>query len=94
MQKMPQEGTFCVTAVPASLYTQDRYDLLSPPSRSLYGHNNVPLDFVGQVHVVIERGDRKIEESVFVVRDLATSLLGSHAPSNFETKHDSPSEHH
>ena len=60
----------------ASLYTQDRYDPLSPSSRPLYSPNNVPPDTIGQVDAVIERGDRKIEESVFVVRDLATSLLG------------------
>ena len=54
MQKMPQEGTFCVTAVPASLYIQDRYDPLSPPSRPLYGPNNVPLDTIGQVDAFIE----------------------------------------
>lgn len=61
--------------MPTFVYTQDRFNPLSPPSKPLYGPNNTPLDTIGQVDAVIEWGDRKIER-VFVVRDLATPLLG------------------
>ncbi|KAF7646649.1 hypothetical protein LDENG_00184290 [Lucifuga dentata] len=65
-----------VTAIPESEYTQDRYGNHSAPLRPLLGPANKPLDVIGQVYAVIQRGDRKIEEEVFIVKHLTTPLLG------------------
>ena len=65
-----------VTAIPESVYTMDRYGSHTATRRPLLGPANQPLDVKGQVHAVIQRGDRKIEEEVFIVKDLTTPLLG------------------
>ena len=65
-----------VTAIPESVYTMDRYGSHTATRTPLLGPANQPLDVKGQVHAVIQRGDRKIEEEVFIVKDLTTPLLG------------------
>ena len=65
-----------VTAIPETEYTQEKYDSYTVTHRPLLGPASQPLDVKGQVHAVIQRGDRKIEEEVFIVKDLTTPLLG------------------
>lgn len=65
-----------VTAIPETEFKQDRYGRHSAPCRPLLGPANQPLDVKGLVHAVIQRGDRKIEEEVFIVKDLTIPLLG------------------
>ncbi|GAA6090296.1 uncharacterized protein K02A2.6-like [Tachysurus ichikawai] len=64
-----------VTAIPESEFTLDRYGRHSAPRRPLLGPADQPLDVKGQVHAVIQIGDKKIKE-VFIVKDLTTLLLG------------------
>ena len=65
-----------VTAIPETEYTQEKYGSYTVTHRPLLGPASQPLDVKGQVHAVIQRGDRKIEEEVFIVKDLTTPLLG------------------
>ena len=63
-----------VTAIPESVYTVDKYGSHRATGRPLLGPANQPLEV--KVHAVIQRGDRKIEEEVFIVKDLTIPLLG------------------
>lgn len=65
-----------VTAIQETEYVQDRYGSHTAPHRPLLSPANQHLDVKGQVHAVIQRGDRKIEKEVFIVKDLTTPLLG------------------
>lgn len=54
---------------------QERYGCHTAPQRPLLGPAIQPLDVYGQVHAVIQRGNRKIEDEVFIVKDMTTPLL-------------------
>lgn len=49
---------------------------MAAPRIPLLGPASQPLDVKGQVDAVIQRGHRKIEEELFIVKDLTTPLLG------------------
>ena len=55
---------------------EDRDGPLSPPSKPLFGPDNKPLDAMGQMDAVLQKGDTRIEDEVFIVRGLTTPLLG------------------
>ena len=65
-----------VTTIPESEYTLDRNGRPSATRRPLLGPASQFLNVKGKVDAVIQRGDRKIEEEVFIVKDLTTPLLG------------------
>ncbi|KAJ7995641.1 hypothetical protein DPEC_G00246690 [Dallia pectoralis] len=60
-----------VIAIPETQFKQDRYGGHSAACRPLLGPANQPLDVKGKVHAV-----KKIEEEVFIVKDLTIPLLG------------------
>lgn len=65
-----------VTAIPETEYDEHKHGACTAARWPLLGPSGQPLNVMGQVTAVIQRGDRKIEEEVYIVKDLTTSLLG------------------
>lgn len=64
-----------VTVVPENLSTQWK-QALDPSQKSLKGPNNARLDVVGQFLSTLQRGDKTVQETVYVIKQLTQPLLG------------------
>lgn len=66
-----------VSVMPAALFDDAPIrTILSPPDKTLKGPNQKPLDVAGSFTCHLQKGDRKIEDRVYVVKDVSHPLLG------------------
>ena len=66
-----------VSVIPAELFDNAHIrTTLSPPTKTLKGPNQKPLDVVGSFTCHLQKGDRRIEDRVYVVKDVSQPLLG------------------
>lgn len=65
-----------VTAIPKSVYSESRDGLLKVWKKKICGPNKSPLKVIGTFVAEIKKGEKKIEQEVYVISDLIMPLLG------------------
>ena len=76
------ETEFCidtgaeVTAIPDRVYSQIGKPELQASARELRGPDNFPLETKGRFIGVLRKGDKMVEEEIYVIRGLHKPLLG------------------
>eukprot|EP00731_Ephydatia_muelleri_P017050 Em0010g148a len=65
-----------VTAISQETYQQLGTTPLNKPSKVLYGAGNQPLDVIGQFTGIVSHKELHSQQTIFVIKNLKTNLLG------------------